>query len=143
MTEIFVKYLHFIGILIMSSALALETFLLAKNVNIIKLKQIAMIDVVFCLSAVLVLATGLIQWFIIGKPAAFYNTNYIFHIKITLFVIMVMLSIYPTIFLLKNRKSIQEIVRIPKMVSVFTKLELILLIVIPLLAVLIASNKGF
>jgi len=143
MIEILIKYLHFIGIMALTSTLAMEFYQLAKNVNTIKIKQIAMTDVAYGLSVLLVLAIGLVQWFVIGKPATYYNTNYIFHIKITLFVIIVLLTIYPTIFFLKNRNSVQNIIIIPKIVPVLIKLELILLIVIPLLAVLVASGKGF
>jgi len=143
MTEILIKYLHFIGIMALLSTLVMDFFQLAKNVNTIKIKQIAMIDATYGLSALLVLATGLLQWFVIGKPATYYNTNYIFHIKITLFVIMVVLSIYPTIFFLKNRKATQELITFPKIVPILIKLELILLIAIPLLAVLVANGKGF
>ncbi|MEZ5526744.1 MAG: DUF2214 family protein [Gammaproteobacteria bacterium] len=48
-----------------------------------------------------------------GKPAAFYNGNPVFHAKLTLFVLIALLSIYPTVFLLRQRKGVQETIEVP------------------------------
>ena len=70
-----------------------------------EIKRIPKIDGIYGLGAILVLVAGLLLWFAVGKPAQFYSRNWIFHTKLTMFVVLGLLSIYPTIFFLKNRKG--------------------------------------
>lgn len=142
MTEIIIRYLHFIGIMTLSATLVAEYLMLSKEISLDKLKSILKIDVIYGISVIVVLTTGLIQWFFIGKPAAFYNANMIFHIKFTLFIIMVILSFYPTRYFFKKRKQAKGVVRMPYSIFRTIRFELLILITIPLLAVLMASGFG-
>jgi len=79
-----------------------------------------------------------------GKPAVYYTKNWVFHTKITLFLLVGLLSIYPTVFFIKNRKgNSQEIVEVPGAVIWTLRIELTLLLIIPLLAGLMAHGVGF
>ena len=142
MTEILIRYFHFIGIMLLSTTLLAEYILLSKEISLVKLKKVLKIDAVFGLSALIVLGTGLLQWFVVGKPSAYFNTNFMFHIKFTIFLIMAILSLFPTRFYFKKRKQGKDVVRIPKSIFTFLKIELLLLIIIPLLAVLMANGFG-
>lgn len=142
MTEILIRYFHFIGIMLLSTTLVAEHLLLSKEISLAKLKIVLKIDVVYGLSILIVLGTGLLQWFVIGKPSAYFNTNFLFHIKFTIFLIMAILSLFPTRFYIKKRKQGKDVVRIPKSIFTFLKIELLLLIIIPLLAVLMANGFG-
>ncbi len=142
MSEIIIRYLHFIGIMALSASLIAEYLLLAKEISLIKLKRILRIDIVFGLSAITILTTGLLQWFVVGKPSAYFNTNFLFHIKFTIFIIMAILSLFPTRFYIKKRKQGKDVVRIPKSIFTFIKIELLLLFTIPLLAVLMVNGFG-
>ncbi|MEB2781637.1 DUF2214 family protein [Algoriphagus sp. C2-6-M1] len=78
-----------------------------------------------------------------GKPSEFYTQNFIFHIKITLFATIGILSIYPTVFFIKNRKgNPDEVVSIPKTIFMQLSFELLLLFIILLLAGLMAKGIG-
>jgi putative membrane protein len=142
MHEVLVRYVHFLGIIIVSMTLVSEHILLSLDTGAKKFKRLACVDAVFGVSAVVVLTAGLLLWFVVGKPSAFYSHNWIFHTKLTLFGLIGLLSIYPTIFFIRNRnKSIEQVI-VPKAVVMVLRLELVLLLIIPLLAVLMAHGFG-
>jgi len=142
MQEVLVRYAHFLGIIVLSMALVSEHILLSVDSSVKKFKRLAIVDAVFGLSATLVLAAGLLLWFVVGKPSAFYSHNWIFHTKLTLFGVIAILSIYPTIFFLRNRnKSVDEVV-VPKSIIMVIRTELTLLLLIPLCAVFMAHGYG-
>jgi putative membrane protein len=100
---------------------------------------------VYGIAALTLLTAGLTLWLgSFGKPAEFYTKNWLFHTKITLFAVIGILSIYPTVFFIKNRKGNPvEKIKIPKSVFWMLRFELLLLFIIPLLAVLMAHGIGF
>jgi len=142
MEELFVRYLHFIGIMILAAALVSEHLLLAAEMTRAQLRKVAMLDAVYGVSAVVVLVTGLLQWLVTGKPTEFYSENPIFHAKLGLFLLMVLLSIYPTLFFLRNRKGSDTVINMPKAIIMLIRFELLLLLIIPLSAVFMASGYG-
>lgn len=137
-----IRYLHFVGIIGLAAALVAEHLLLAPRLSGPQLRRLARIDGLYGISALLVLGAGLTLWLGVGKPAAFYNLNGLFHLKVTLFVLLALLSIYPTLFFLKHRNSQADEVAIPKVIIMLIRTELLLLLVIPLLAVLMAKGVG-
>ena len=142
MNEALVRYVHFLGIISLSAALVAEYILLQIDVDPKKFNRLAIVDAWFGISALAVLTAGLLLWFVVGKPAQFYSANWVFHLKLTVFGLIALLSIYPTVFFIRNRnKSINE-VAIPQSLVTTIRLELILLIAIPLLAVFMAHGFG-
>jgi putative membrane protein len=85
---------------------------------------------------------GLSLWLWIGKPAEFYSQNPIFQLKLGLFFLLALLSIYPAIFFIRNRKSTATTIAVPRLIGVLTKLELVVLVITPLLAFLMARGIG-
>ncbi len=144
-TEIIFRYLHFISIFGIVGTLVSEHLLLKPELTRREIGRLSRIDAIYGLSALVLLGVGLTLWFGgIGKPAIFYSKNWIFHLKITCFTTIGLLSIYPTIFFLKNRKGNQEdVVPIPKSIFWMLRLELLLLFIIPLLAGLMAKSVGY
>ena len=145
MTELIItRYAHFIAVFMIVGAIFAEQFLIAKNLTRLEIKRIAKIDAIYAIGAVLVLIAGFALWFWIGKPASFYSRNWIFHTKLTLFILLGLLSIYPTVFFLKNRKGndLETVVPVPNMVILFLRLELLLIIIMPLLATMMSLGKG-
>jgi len=143
--EILLRYLHFVSIFTIVGSLASEHLLLRKTLTRGEIGRLANIDAVFGIAAVVLVIVGLTLWFGgFGKPAVYYTKNWVFHTKITLFIVVGLLSIYPTVFFLRNRKGdSQEIVSVPPKVFWMIRLELLLLFVIPLLAGLMAHGVGF
>jgi putative membrane protein len=143
--EIVLRYLHFISIFAIVGSLVSEHLLLKKELTRAEIGRIAKIDAVYGIAALTLLCVGLTLWLgSFGKPAVFYTKNWIFHLKITCFLIIGLLSIYPTIFFIRNRKGSQsEVVAIPKAVFWMLRYELLLLFIIPLLAGLMAHGIGY
>lgn len=144
-TEIALRYLHFVSIFAIVGTLTSEHLLLRKTMTRREIGRLARIDAGYGIAALTLLGAGLTLWLGgIGKPTEFYSRNWIFHTKISLFLLIGILSIYPTIFFIKQRKGSQEeSVNVPKSVFTLLRLELVLLVIIPLLAGLMARGVGF
>ena len=142
MMELFVRYVHFLGIFALVSALVVEHLLIKSELSLAEVKRLAAIDGIFGFSALLVLGAGLTLWLWVGKPAEFYTANPMFHAKLTAFIVLGLLSIYPTLFLLKSRRKGLAITQVPKKIIMFVRAELLLVLIIPLLAVLMARGHG-
>lgn len=124
-----------------------EHIILKPRMTIEQVKSLAVVDMIYGLSAILVLATGLLRWFLYGRGHDFYMATPLFHIKITLFFVLGVLSIFPTLKILKwkkqyNRGENPEISeKQVKRLLVFIRIELLILAIMPLLAVMIARGK--
>src|SRR5688500_652935 len=95
-TEIFLRYIHFISIFAIVSSLMAEHLLLKKELTRGEISRIARIDAVYGVAALTLLTAGLTLWLgSFGKPAEYYTKNWIFHTKITFFLTVGLLSIYP------------------------------------------------
>lgn len=143
--EIIFRYLHFASIFVIVSTLVVEHLLLKKEIPRSEVARLAKVDAIYGLAALTLLGAGLTLWFSgIGKPTEFYSQNWIFHTKITLFALVGILSIYPTVFFLKNRKgNPEETVFVPKIIFWMLRIELLLLFLMPLLAGLMAKGVGY
>jgi putative membrane protein len=143
-TEIILRYVHFISIFAIVGSLVSEHLLLKNSLSRKELDRLSKIDGVYGLAALVLLGVGMTLWLGgFGKPTEFYSNNPIFHIKLTLFVLIGLLSIYPTVFFLKSRKGDpDEMIAIPKAIFWSLRLELLLLAVIPILAGLMAKGIG-
>lgn len=143
-TEIILRYIHFISIFAIVGTLVSEHLLLKKEMTRAELKRVARIDGIYGLAALSLLGAGLTLWFSgVGKPAIYYSQNWIFHLKITCFAAIGILSIYPTIFFIRNRGDQDELVQVPPAIFWLLRAELTLLVIIPLLAGLMARGVGF
>lgn len=143
--ELFLRYIHFVSIFVIVSTLVSEHLLLKKEMTRAELGRLARIDAVYGFAALSLLAAGLTLWLTgIGKPTVFYSKNWVFHTKLTLFIAVGLLSVYPTIFFLRHRKgNHNEVVNIPQVIFWLIRFELLLLFIIPLLAGLMARGVGF
>lgn len=142
--ELLIRYLHFISIITVAGSLVSEHMLLGKEIPRSIVRKLSIIDAIYGVAAILIVCTGLTMWLGVGKGADFYTKNPLMHIKFTLFVILGLLSISPTIFFIKNRKGDQsEMVEIPKKIFMLIRTEILLLFIIPFLAVLIARGISF
>ena len=139
------RYLHFISIFAIVGSLVSEHLLLKKEVTRAELDRVSKIDAVYGIAALILVSVGLTLWLgSIGKPAIYYTKNWIFLTKVGLFSLIGILSIYPTVFFIKNRKGYpDELVKIPSSIFWMLRLELLFLFVIPLLAGLMARGVGF
>lgn len=143
-TEILLRYVHFTSIFFIVGSLFTEFVLLKKEMSRSELARLARIDAVYGIASIALLAAGLTLWLgSIGKPSEFYTNNPIFLIKLGLFTVVGLLSIYPTVYFLRNRKGNEnERIITPKAIIWMLRLELILIFVIPLFAGLMSKGVG-
>ena len=143
-TEILLRYVHFTSIFFIVGSLFTEFVLLKKEMSRSELTRLSRIDAVYGIASIALLAAGLTLWLgSIGKPSEFYTKNPIFLIKLGLFTVVGLLSIYPTVYFLRNRKGNEnEVLTTPPVLTWMLRVELILIFVIPLLAGIMAKGVG-
>lgn len=138
----FFKLLHLLAIFFLAGGLIIENIAIKPQINGEDARNLAKVDAICSISALLVLLLGLTLWLWIGKPAEFYSSNPVFHAKLGLFALMVLSAIYPTVFFIKHRHSEQTSIPVPSLLRLLLKFQIILLILIPLLATLMARGVG-
>ena len=143
--EILLRYLHFISIFAIVSSLVAEHLLLRKSLTRAEISRLSRIDAVYGLAALSLVIVGLTLWLGgFGKPSSYYSNNWIFLTKLGCFVAIGLLSIYPTVFFIKNRKGKEdEVVTIPSTIFWMLRFELLLLFIMPLLAGLMSHGIGY
>jgi len=142
-TYIALRYLHFLGIFVVFSSLLLQHLLLKGTISRALVAKAQRLDIAYGIAVVVVLATGLLQWFAGAKPAVFYTSNPVFHTKVTFFLVVGLVSIYPSVFLGRQRKGDPaDLVVVPKGLVHCLRVELLLLVLMPLLAVIMAKGLG-
>lgn len=142
MLDLLIRYAHFLGIMIVFASLFSEHLLLKPEIDKQTLKKLLVVDGVYGASAIVVFIMGGMLWFSVGKPAEFYSANPLLHVKVSLFILVGLLSIVPTVFFMKHRKVDAMAISVPKKIIMIIRFELALLLVIPLLAVLMAHGVG-
>jgi len=142
MEFILVKTLHLVSVLVLFACLLAEFLLIEKEMYRTALKRLSIVDGVYGLASVLILITGFYIALNIGKGRDFYFDNPAIYIKLVLFICVGLLSIYPTIFFLKNRKGLEtERVAIPDSLKKLILLEILLVLSIPVFAVSLAQGN--
>lgn len=142
--ELLLRYIHFISIFTIVGCLVSEHLLLKPTLSRIEIDRISKIDGVYGIAVLILLGAGLTLWLGgFGKPTAFYSENPIFHLKLGLFVAIGILSIYPTVFFFQKRKgNPSDAVNIPNVLIWLIRMELALLLIMPILAGIMAKGIG-
>lgn len=95
-------YLHFLSFIVLVSLLVSEFFLLRQKINDASLGLLKKIDVAYGIVAGAVLATGISRVYL-EKGLEYYMDSHIFWTKIALFIVMAVISIYPTVCFIKAK----------------------------------------
>ena len=103
----FFAFLHHIAAFTLVAALVLEFVLIKDEFNIKTARRLQIADIVFGVSAGVVLIVGFLRVYYFEKGAAYYFHSLPFIAKLTLFTLIGLLSIYPTIVFLSWRKSLK------------------------------------
>ncbi|CAJ0864835.1 MULTISPECIES: DUF2214 family protein [Ralstonia] len=141
-------YLHYISIFTLIVFLTAEAVVLRPGMTPEIRKRLGRYDAVYGVAAVAVLITGALRVLYGAKGYAFYVHNPVFHIKVGLFILVGLLSIVPTINILrwnKQGKTLPDFVPTPSEIAKtrrWVMIESHLIIFIPLAAVLMARGIG-
>jgi putative membrane protein len=149
MINAFVAYFHFLGIMLLLAALVGEHLLLSGELDAGRGRQLVITDVIYIVAVALVLVSGLLRLIYFGKGLAFYTSNPLFHVKMTLFVVAAVLSVYPTVQIRGLRPAVRS-GQAPglgagmiRRLKLLVRVELMLIATIPLLAVLMGRGFGY
>jgi putative membrane protein len=146
--EAILAYLHLLAILTMVVFIASEAALCRVEwLNAAVVERLAKVDRVYGIAAVAVIATGVARTWWGMKGTAWYWTNPLLHLKLTLFVIVGVISIFPTIRYLRWRQALRTTGALPAEAEIRKTRKLVMLqahiiAVIPLAAVFLARGFG-
>jgi putative membrane protein len=146
--HVIMAYFHFLGIMTLMATLLAAHVTLQPDMTRLHLQRLAMIDLLYGIAAGIVFLTGLLRFAYFGKGIHFYLGNPVFYVKVGMFLLVALISLYPTMQFLSWRKMLKQD-QLPEVdrqkvtqLRTVIRLELGLLIVIPLLAVLMARGIG-
>ena len=91
-----VAYAHFVAAFALVAAVAYEAFTFRRDLTLRDAKRIAVADRVYGVSALVLLIAGFSRAIWFEKGWSFYASSPFFHAKIGLFVLIGLLSVYPT-----------------------------------------------
>ena len=101
-------FLHHVAAFTLVSAFAIEFVLIRHELTLKNARALLVADLVAGASAGAVLVVGLLRVFFFEKGAAYYFHSVPFLAKLTLFMLVALLSIYPTREFLSWRQSLKE-----------------------------------
>lgn len=140
-------YVHYLSFMLAFGALAVESQTLKKDISLEDAWRLVIADTIYGLSATTVLITGILRVLYFGKGQDYYLSSPIFYTKVGIFVIVGLLSLYPTFSFISWIKTLRD--RQPpslelsqvQILSWMIRGELMGLVLIPLFATLLA--RGF
>jgi putative membrane protein len=142
----FFAFLHFTAVFGVVGTLSYEWLAMSKSPSYIDARKIQLCDLWYGISAAILLVVGFLRVYLFEKGKDFYLSNPFFILKIFLFLVVGLLSIYPTVRFIKWRKETKR--GLPPVVterqfasiSIILRLELMLLLVIAFCASLMARG---
>jgi putative membrane protein len=142
-------FLHHLAAFTLFSFLTVEFILLKGELTVARAKQILIADGIYGASAGLILVIGLLRVFYFEKGSDYYFHSIPFIIKLSTFVIVGLISIYPTLEFMSWRSTVKQ-GQAPKIseakVKTIRKImhwELVGLTIILLCAALMAKGVGY
>jgi putative membrane protein len=145
----FFAFLHHIAAFTVFAALVVELVLLRDELSVQRTRKIQLVDLVFGIAAGVVLVVGLLRVFYFEKGAAYYFHSIPFIAKLSLFALVGLVSIYPTVQFLSWGAALKQ-GRAPSVapgtlrsIRMAVHLELTGIVIIILSAALMARGVGY
>ncbi|HUE99266.1 MAG TPA: DUF2214 family protein [Anaerolineales bacterium] len=148
MTSAIMAFLHHLAAFTLTAAIIYEHTAFRKDLSLAEARRIQRMDIVYGISAGVVIIVGLLRVFYFEKGAPFYAQNWFFWTKMFGFALAALLSIYPTIrfvswrkFFVRNQApeiSDQDVSRI----KLLLRLEMIVIAIILFSAAMVARGLG-
>lgn len=104
-TDLILAIAHHILIFALAAVIAAEAVLMRPGLTGNALTRLARFDGIYGGVAVLVLIVGFLRVFYGEKGSEYYFSNWAFHAKLTAFIVVGILSILPTVRILRWRKA--------------------------------------
>lgn len=145
MAYVLFRYLHLFAVLVLVGGVIIENMATRPKINGEDARNLARVDSFCGLAVVSIIVFGTVLWFGVGKPATFYSTNPLFHAKLGLLGLLLLTAITPALFFIRNRNfgpTDESELTVPVAVRICLRIELFLLLSIPVLAWLVARGVG-
>ncbi len=143
-----VAYVHYLGIILCFGALTFERIILKINLSKNETISIIIADVIYGIAGLAILITGILRVKYYGQGGEFYTSNPIFWVKVSLYIVIGLISLYPTttyilwaIPLSKNKLPIIS-ENLVKRFNLIIMTELVGFAVIPFFATLMSRGIG-
>jgi putative membrane protein len=143
---IIVAWIHYVAIMLLIASLLGEHLLLRPELTAAEARTVQRLDIVYGASATIVLITGIMRMYL-EKGFAYYNHHVGFHILFGIFIIVALLSIYPTVVFLRWRSDTragrdQKLDRNQfKKIQMILRVEMTLLLLAPFFATWMAHGQ--
>lgn len=144
-----VAFFHHIAFVAIMLSLTIEMVLLKQPMTLDNARKILRFDAIYGMSAGLILLLGALRVMYFEKGAAYYLHSGPFHAKMSLFILVGLISIYPTMVFLKWRQSLKRGIapdldhKLSRRLRILIHVELALLALIILNAALMAKGVGY
>ena len=142
------QYLHISAILALVVFISSEAALCRPDwMNAKIVERLVTVDRIYGIAAGVVLGTGLLRIYLGTKGASWYWSNWLLHVKLTLFILVGLISIVPTIRFIRWRKALRADGSLPAAEEVRKARKLVMLQahiipIIPLAAAFLARGFG-
>lgn len=148
MSEAILAYLHYLSIFLLFAMLTVEHVQFKLPLDLLRARSLMITDIAYGVTASMVLLTGTLRVFWSAKGVDYYLSNYLFLSKLGLFLLIGLLSVLPTLTFLNWRNTLlagqvpEVSIGQGRLVSLCLRVELLLLLIMPLLAVFMARGYG-
>jgi putative membrane protein len=146
MAESLFRTLHLLGVMGTAAGLLIIVFGASQVVSKDDASGIFKVYLMTGVAILITLIAGLSLWLYVGKPAAFFSGNPVFHAKLGLFIILLTVLAYPFRYFAKVSSATGGMsgpITIPLGVQRLQKAAIPLLLVMPVLAYLMARGVGY
>ena len=146
--ESLLAYAHLLAIFTMVVFLASEAALCRVEwLNAAVVERLGKVDMVYGISAGLVLLTGLARVFLGSKGAAWYAHNPLLYLKLAMFLVIGLVSVKPTLMFVRWRRALRASGTLPDAAEIKKARRLVMVQahifpLIPLAAVFLARGFG-
>ena len=146
--ETLLAYVHWLAIFTMVTFLASEAALCRVEwMNARIVERLARVDMLYGIASMVVLVTGLARTYWGAKGVGWYWSNPLLHAKLTLFIVIGLMSIKPTLTYLRWRKALRSTGALPAEEEVRRTRKTVmvqahLIPIVALLAVFLARGFG-
>jgi putative membrane protein len=104
----FLAFLHHLAAFSLAGAVAIQFVLIRGELSAENARRLSLADAVLGVSALVVLIVGLLRVFYFEKGASYYFHNVAFIVKLSVFVVVALASIYPTVQFASWRKALKK-----------------------------------
>jgi len=142
-------FLHHAAAFVIVGVLTAELVVLRGELTLTAARSLLRVDAAYGIAAVVLLVVGFVRVFYTEKGAAYYFHSGSFIAKIALFLIVGLLSIYPTLQFLSWRKALAQgqvptlTAAVGRKLRMLVHIELTLLFLVMLCAAMMARGVGF